>query len=61
MIIFDFNVPYTLENYGNLKNELEALKDVSVLVNNVGQASSDEISKSDFNDLNSMIQTNIVS
>ena len=60
-ISFDFNQPYTDEGYAPLKEKLLQLKDVSILVNNVGVNTYGPISGAKMKDLNSMIQINWVS
>ena len=57
-IVFDFDVPYTEDNYNGLLNHLHEIEDISVLVNNVGVMTLGPYEKIDLNSVNSMIQVN---
>ena len=59
-IVFDFNIPYTAEGYASLKEELEKLEDVSILINNVGALSFGNFNDMDIEDMNRMIQVNCI-
>ena len=59
-IAFDFNIPYTEEGYKKLKDKLLELKDVSVLVNNVGALYNAPYAEMKMCDINTMIQVNCI-
>lgn len=59
-IVFDFDVPYTEENYKGLIDELNKINDISVLINNVGCMYLGPFENSDINQISSMIQVNCI-
>ena len=59
-ITFDFDIPYTEEGYRPLKESLDKVKDISVLVNNVGNLENGLFKDIDIKSLNTMIQVNCV-
>lgn len=59
-IKFDFDVPYTEENYASLKKDLLALKDVSIIINNVGAIAKEPLHTMPMSSINTMIQVNCI-
>ncbi|CAI2376035.1 unnamed protein product [Moneuplotes crassus] len=60
VIEFDFDKPYTSEGYKPLKEELDKIEDISVLINNVGTLDTGNFNDLSINIINSMIQVNCI-
>ncbi|CAI2359074.1 unnamed protein product [Moneuplotes crassus] len=60
LIVFDFDKPYTAEGYQPLKDALNQIEDISVLVNNVGALKADYFNDLDIDMINTMLQVNLV-
>jgi 17beta-estradiol 17-dehydrogenase / very-long-chain 3-oxoacyl-CoA reductase len=59
-IQFDFDVPYSDENYSELKRQLLELNDVSILVNNVGAVLKKTFFNMSMNEANTLVNVNII-
>lgn len=59
-ITFDFDIPYTEEGYRPLKESLDKVKDISVLVNNVGALAYGCYNVTPINTLNTVLQVNCI-
>ena len=60
IIAFDFNIPYSDEAYKELKDRLLEIKNIFVLVNNVGALYYSPFAEMSMNNINTMIQVNCI-
>ncbi|CAI2374940.1 unnamed protein product [Moneuplotes crassus] len=60
LIVFDFDKPYTAEGYQPLKDALDQIEDISVLINNVGVFKADYFKELDFCMIKTILKVNLV-